>query len=262
MAALHFVSAGAALLAAASTSALVPVGGYFNRTAQVELGDAVGFDHYDEEWLGAPPTISADIAIAAVDPETGNFVAASGRLTTESVDVHAGRLVYDDFGVSSSARLEDYVLYANDGFWSYRFTAEHDVLFTLEWDFTATGDPLRFVYASAGSSLDGQGRQVQLFGDGAEGGGSLAGSFSQRLAAGQTYSIFAAVQIFNSGQFIAPFAGALDGTIGWTLAEVPEPASWALFIAGFGLVGATMRGRRADVPITHRSVPAFKRVIK
>jgi hypothetical protein len=25
---------------------------------------------------------------------------------------------------------------------------------------------------------------------------------------------------------------------------VPEPASWALMIAGFGLAGATVRGRR------------------
>jgi PEP-CTERM motif len=31
---------------------------------------------------------------------------------------------------------------------------------------------------------------------------------------------------------------------------VPEPASWALMIAGFGLVGAAMR-RRAAVQVTY-----------
>jgi hypothetical protein len=29
-----------------------------------------------------------------------------------------------------------------------------------------------------------------------------------------------------------------------TAAAVPEPMSWAMFIGGFGVVGATMRGRR------------------
>jgi hypothetical protein len=45
-----------------------------------------------------------------------------------------------------------------------------------------------------------------------------------------------------------PFAGftvSIDGTrLSFTLAGVPEPASWALMIAGFGLVGATLRSRR------------------
>jgi hypothetical protein len=37
-------------------------------------------------------------------------------------------------------------------------------------------------------------------------------------------------------------ASAVPGPLG-----VPEPASWALLIAGFGLTGATLRGRRAPV---------------
>ena len=46
-----------------------------------------------------------------------------------------------------------------------------------------------------------------------------------------------------------PFAGftvSIDGTpLSFTLADgVPEPAGWALMIAGFGLVGATLRARR------------------
>ena len=50
-----------------------------------------------------------------------------------------------------------------------------------------------------------------------------------------------------------PFAGfsmKLDGQpLSFTLADgVPEPASWALMIAGFGLVGATLRARRRVSP--------------
>lgn len=33
-----------------------------------------------------------------------------------------------------------------------------------------------------------------------------------------------------------------------TVATVPEPASWAMLIAGFGLAGAVQRRRRANVP--------------
>jgi len=35
----------------------------------------------------------------------------------------------------------------------------------------------------------------------------------------------------------------------FTLAEVPEPASWALFILGFGAVGATLRAGRRVSPV-------------
>ena len=38
----------------------------------------------------------------------------------------------------------------------------------------------------------------------------------------------------------------LDGTIIDPPGGVPEPATWAMFIAGFGLVGAAARRRRAD----------------
>jgi hypothetical protein len=33
-------------------------------------------------------------------------------------------------------------------------------------------------------------------------------------------------------------------TLRFTTAAVPEPSSWAMLIAGFGIVGATMRRRR------------------
>jgi len=41
---------------------------------------------------------------------------------------------------------------------------------------------------------------------------------------------------------------AIDGSPGgfsYAAGAVPEPASWAMLIAGFGLVGAVLRRRRA-----------------
>lgn len=40
-------------------------------------------------------------------------------------------------------------------------------------------------------------------------------------------------------------AGDYAGTLSFSPATVPEPASWALMIAGFGLAGAVLRSRRA-----------------
>ncbi len=46
----------------------------------------------------------------------------------------------------------------------------------------------------------------------------------------------------GSGSY--PFS-QFDGFWGANIASVPEPASWAMLIAGFGLTGAVMRRRRA-----------------
>lgn len=54
--------------------------------------------------------------------------------------------------------------------------------------------------------------------------------------------------IFRGGSFEVVIDG--DATIGYrftieTVAVVPEPASWAMMIAGFGLAGSIMRRRTA-----------------
>ena len=41
-------------------------------------------------------------------------------------------------------------------------------------------------------------------------------------------------------------AGSYSGTLSFDVALVPEPASWAMMIAGFGGVGALLRRRRND----------------
>jgi hypothetical protein len=42
--------------------------------------------------------------------------------------------------------------------------------------------------------------------------------------------------------------GYYDGTLNYA---VPEPATWAMLIAGFGLTGAAMRRRKTRVAVTY-----------
>lgn len=49
------------------------------------------------------------------------------------------------------------------------------------------------------------------------------------------------IQFFHSSQWIFVSEVSFEGV--WITA-VPEPASWAMLIAGFGLVGGTLRRRR------------------
>ena len=77
------------------------------------------------------------------------------------------------------------------------------------------------------------------------------GMFSLMLATGDSFGFFVETTdgLFGRGslsisELSQPYAfgGNISGV-------VPEPASWALMIAGFGLVGATMRRRRMATTI-------------
>lgn len=51
---------------------------------------------------------------------------------------------------------------------------------------------------------------------------------------------------------VGSFAACAIGEVAWGGPKVPEPATWALMIAGFGLVGAAARTRRLATAL-HRS---------
>ena len=71
--------------------------------------------------------------------------------------------------------------------------------------------------------------------------------FTAALAAGTTYiAVATAFNNANSGAYTLTITGPGD-VIAPGAGAVPEPASWALMIAGFGLLGGTMRARRARV---------------
>jgi hypothetical protein len=84
-----------------------------------------------------------------------------------------------------------------------------------------------------------------------------AGSFSVQYtdstaAVGDVLASDGALAVKVGYGVTAPFGDAsspraFNGTLTYAAAAVPEPASWALMIAGFGLVGAAMRRRSVRV---------------
>ena len=57
---------------------------------------------------------------------------------------------------------------------------------------------------------------------------------------------------FNTDRGSVTITSATDGTFGAALGAVPEPATWSLMIAGFGLVGFAMRKRTpAKMTVTY-----------
>lgn len=45
-------------------------------------------------------------------------------------------------------------------------------------------------------------------------------------------------------------AGSFGGDVSFTLAGVPEPTTWALFILGFGMIGGALRRRSSSVRVS------------
>ncbi len=126
-----------------------------------------------------------------------------------------------------------------DNFTAYLDTATKTQ--TLAFNYTYTTNDL------GGSFFDPAGfyRDGTLFSvspDSLEYGQSISGVFKIRVQAGQTFGffIYSADSSFGRGDIAVVPSTATAG--------VPEPASWALMIAGFGLTGAAMR-RRAVQPV-------------
>ena len=139
----------------------------------------------------------------------------------------------------------------------YVFIATQTGKVTLGYDLSASGDyqTLDLIHVA----FNHQGGQSEYWTLGSDlGSGPEVGVLSFEVVEGELYSLGmsaqSAMQSANwilaetalgdtdiSATFVADFALTLAGEVG---AGVPEPASWAMLIAGFGLVGAAARRRR------------------
>jgi hypothetical protein len=71
----------------------------------------------------------------------------------------------------------------------------------------------------------------------------------------QLYTGTEAAPMFRLGKFVlTEFRGTRTYTLdisGGTIPAVPEPATWAMMLVGFGMMGATLRYRRRTTAVTY-----------
>ncbi|HEX8445326.1 MAG TPA: FxDxF family PEP-CTERM protein [Sphingomonas sp.] len=84
---------------------------------------------------------------------------------------------------------------------------------------------------------------ITTTGPGMLGGYVIGGSAAQMVSPGLQSLVISGNTTANSTSF--------SGTIDFSVAAVPEPASWALMIGGFGLVGGAMRRRAKATRVTY-----------
>jgi hypothetical protein len=220
-----------------------------------------------DPWGQTTENNAMDLAFGA-----GNWSKVYGFST--SVLTSANSFVYMDGGNGQATNFNSFVLANLPALEAYVTNGGALVLNAGRWDFapatlptlfgtSITGDP-GYTIASLNAALTGAGLAAGLDANGA-GSAWSGGYFSHDIVSGGTCLVSgdfgcvftvgtAGAGSFGIGGQTAPLFHSSGGTelranqlayVADAGGVVPEPASWAMLIAGFGLVGAVARRRRA-----------------
>jgi hypothetical protein len=238
----------AALLASTPALAITANSGTVNAGAQVSVGTAINSNSDTDTGPSAPASLSASASASLTDDQAlisaSNSAAASWTSATQGSASTSWGWNAVNPGSTNPTGVNTNLSPTN---WEYNFTTgTNAATFNGRWTLN-TGFEI-------GSTFGIQG----VYGSGGLPGNVTpflfapvndSGSFSVALNPNTNYNF----GFFNFGN-LSSGSGGLNSnafanfTMDWTIVEggvVPEPSSWALLIAGFGLVGTSLRRRRA-----------------
>lgn len=206
-----------------------PVHSQTSIDAHIGIGAAERHILSVEQWSNVPIPLSAMIDTTGPGEEPGRE-AVFGVTHADWLSADSGSFEADLApGVSTQAFFETY--------WDYAFDATSDGFFNLTYSLDGFGVP-GWIFG---------GPNLAYFIDNNRGG--VTGILSFALHAGHHYqmvldsSLTSGVEGHHSADFTWNISNEAQGTV---LRAVPEPASWSLLIAGFGISGAILRRRRVS----------------
>jgi hypothetical protein len=200
-----------------------------------------------DSWTTAPTSLSAATSLALSSADGSILV--GGAVAADWASEDAGQVRFSDFGWTrtgaggwSLMTLDQYGIPA----WSYTFVANADGGFRMTYDVVARGTDLRGL-GGWQFHVDGGPACCGAYGayTGADG-AHVTGTLGAALIGGQTYTVSLVPFAYIRSTFSDTDA-YMDGVFEWSISHdaVPEPGTWALMIAGFGLAGFALRRRSA-----------------
>ena len=234
----------AALLASTPAFAITANGGTVNTGARVQVNNTTVSDPQSSTAAGLPTTLSSSSTASFSFQDSSASAASSIRANWASATQGSAALDWGWAATNPGGVTINSVntLNAPNKNWEYNFTTGASAgTFTGKWSLAVSGGNtfgIQGVYSYDGNSPF----NITPFNLAPTSG---SGSFSVALAPNTTYE-FSFTNYGNLGGYNgdASASFAFDWTIDGGGGVVPEPASWAMLITGFGLVGAGMRRRR------------------
>jgi hypothetical protein len=239
-------SVGVALIAAAPALATTSISGTVAVDAKARLG-AVTDAHTDGTSAAAPNSVTLSASTSASVDDAGASDTVFKRITATWASADTGSIDLD-WGWNINARgYNGYAgAFTDESYpnWQYIFVASGNGTFSGTYNVLGSGNP--FGLEPLVTSNDW--KYSTLGGDIFNPNGS--GTFSVALVAGHTYKMSLANfgNVFNPTYGIA-VEGSATSNVQWHIdySAAPEPASWAMMLGGFGLIGGTIRSRRKTV---------------
>lgn len=232
MLSIRLVGAASLMLASAPALAITPLSGAISALGIVDQagnGDIQGNQQAISQFTAGFDTIAATPVVY----NTAAQATVANVFTTASWDrPDLGYALLNAGWFSNNGGSGDATYVGALAGWSYSFqTGNSRAVLHANWTYDVTGDPTGI----AGMAITGNVLNMAVNG---------AGLASVQLAANTVYTL----NVGLAGEGYAP--GGLDQEVmaqslfNWSIDAVPEPASWAMLITGFGMAGLAARRRR------------------
>jgi PEP-CTERM motif len=238
----------AALFSAPASAATALEGGLAAEIrSNLSAGTLFDSDSDVDGWSGgALQSLSVEALTLITDgPDNRLFSNVSSDAVWDSAN--AGRFVIDEYSwefKTDTAHAPAEVQFNEHDFgndWFYSFIADGDGTFTMDIFVSAGGD--RNGFRGFDLLVNGVVSSSLLDDDDP----SIVKSLSFGLTAGEQYTFALRNDAFRRVNGASNFTGLMTGSFDWRIEEVvspggvPEPANWALMIAGLGLAGTALR---------------------